>query len=89
MYKILPYHINQARKLGVQIAPSTKGNYKLDVYTLDGEYITSIGDKRYMDFALYYQIDPVLAEKRRELYWKRHAKDNVPNTRGYFLNILW
>ena len=89
MYKILPYHMNQAKKLGVQITPSTKGNYKLDVYK-NGKLITSIGDKRYMDYALYYQHDPVLAEKRRQLYWKRHAKDNVPNTRGWYaLHLLW
>ena len=90
MYTILPYHVNQAKRLGVQIASSTKGNYKLDVYKKNGEYITSIGDKRYMDYALYHQHDPILAEKRRKLYWKRHAKDNVPNTRGWFsLNLLW
>jgi len=62
MYEILPYHLRQAKKLGVQISTSPKGNYKLDVYK-NGEYITSIGDKRYMDYALYYQHDPVLAEK--------------------------
>lgn len=87
MYKLLPYHLQQAKRLGVKIAPSTKGNYKLDVYK-EGEYITSIGDKHYMDFALYYQIDPVLAEKRRELYWRRHAKDT--GIRGFMAReILW
>ena len=89
MYHILPYHVNQAKKLGVQITPSTKGNYKLDVYK-NGEYITSIGDKRFMYFALIHQGDPELAEKRRQLYWKRHAEDNVPNTRGWYaLHLLW
>ena len=89
MYQILPYHLRQAKKLGVQITPSSKGNYKLDVYK-NGKLITSIGDKRFKDYALYYQHDPVLAEKRRQLYWKRHAKDNVPNTRGWYaLHLLW
>ena len=89
MYHILPYHVNQAKKLGVQITPSTKGNYKLDVYK-NGKLINSIGDKRFMDFALYHQQNPELAEKRRQLYWKRHAKDNVPNTRGWYaLHLLW
>ena len=89
MYTILPYHKRQAKRLGVEIASSTKGNYKLDVYQ-GGKYITSIGDKRFMDYALYHQQNPDLAEKRRHLYWKRHAKDNVPNTRGWFsLRLLW
>jgi hypothetical protein len=89
MYTIKPYHLQQAKRLGVEIKPSTKKFYKLDVYK-DGEYLTSIGDIRYKDYQLYKEIDPELAEKKRDLYWKRHKKDNVPFTRGWYaLNLLW
>jgi hypothetical protein len=86
MYNVKPYHREQARALGVEIQPSTKGNYKLDVYR-DGKYLTSIGDKRYMDFQMYMEIDPVLAEKRRQLYRQRHTKEGI---REYLAkHILW
>jgi len=89
MYKIKPYHLQQAKRLEVEIKPSSKKFYKLDVFK-DGEYLTSIGDIRYKDFQMYKEIDPELAQKKRDLYRKRHAKDNVPFTRGWYaLNLLW
>jgi hypothetical protein len=87
MYQIKPYHLQQAKRLGVEIKPSSKKFYKLDVYK-DGEYLTSIGDIRYKDYQLYKEIDPELGERKRELYWKRHAKDN--GIRGIMAReILW
>jgi hypothetical protein len=87
MYKIRPYHLHQAKRLGVEIKPSNKKFFKLDVYK-DGEYLTSIGDQRYLDYQLYKEIDPELAEKKRDLYRKRHAKDN--GIRGIMAReILW
>jgi hypothetical protein len=89
MYKITPYHLQQAKHLGVEIKPSSTKFYKLDVYK-NGEYLTSIGDRRYKDYIMYKKIDPELAEKRRNLYWLRHKKENVPFTRGWYsLNLLW
>jgi hypothetical protein len=86
MYNVKPYHLKKAMELGVEIQPSTKGFYKLDVYR-DGKYLTSIGDKRYMDYQMYMEIDPILAEKRRQLYWGRHTKEGV---REYLAkHILW
>jgi hypothetical protein len=86
MYEIEPYHREQARRLGVTIKPSTKKFFKLDVFQ-DGKYLTSIGDIRYKDYMMYMKIDPILAEKRRQLYWKRHTKEGV---REYFAkHILW
>jgi hypothetical protein len=31
VFEIEPYHLRKAKELGVEIQPSTKGNYKLDV----------------------------------------------------------
>jgi hypothetical protein len=86
MYKIKTYHLKKARELNVTIQPSTKGNYKLDVFQ-DGKYLTSIGDNRYKDYIMYRDIDPILAEKRRKLYWGRHTKEGM---REYLAkHILW
>lgn len=88
MYRIKPYQYEQAKRLGVEIRPSNKKFFKLDVYK-DG-YLFSIGDRRYSDYATYKEQDPELAEKRRELYWRRHRKDDVPFTRGWYaLRLLW
>jgi hypothetical protein len=76
----------------VIIKPSTKHPYKIDVFSQDGEYITSIGDRRYKDYMMYAEEDGFdIAERRRELYHKRHKKDSqTPGTRGFFAaNILW
>jgi len=89
MYQIKPFHLQQAKRLGVEIKPSSKKFYKLDIYK-DNKYLTSIGDKRYLDYQLYKEIDPELAERKRDLYWSRHKKDNIPFTRGWYaLNLLW
>lgn len=92
MYHLRPYHKLMAKRLGVGIRPSTKGNYKIDVFGKDGEYITSIGDKRYKDFVIYSEEDGYeVADRRRELYHKRHGKTaKVDGSRSYYaLNILW
>jgi hypothetical protein len=90
MYDIHEYSFDQAKKLGVTIKPSTKRNKKIDVYK-DGKYICSIGHIDYGDFPHFYEdYGAEFACERREAYHKRHAKDNVEGTPGYYaLNILW
>jgi hypothetical protein len=90
-YNILPYSFNQAKKIGVKIIPSDNPKYKIDVFTDEGEYITSIGARGYKDFPTYMQEKGhEYANKRRELYHKRHNKENIEGTRGWFsLHILW
>ena len=53
LFHIQPYHKLMSRRLGVVIRPATKAPYKLDVFTKEGEYITSIGDRRYKDYISY------------------------------------
>lgn len=92
MYKVKPYQLAQASKLSVIIKPSTKGSYKLDVFDREGNYITSIGDKRYSDYATYVQEKGLdYANKRRRLYWQRHQKDSqVEGSRGWLAaRLLW
>ena len=91
MYKIKPYQRYLANRLNVDIKPSSKRFYKMDIYDKQGNYITSIGDRRYNDYLTFVEnVGYDHAERRRELYWKRHKKENVEGTRGYYaLNILW
>ena len=89
MYKIKNYSYEKAKKLNVEIKPSTVKNKKIDVYKGD-VFICSIGDIRYSDYPTYLEVNKELAENRRMLYHQRHKKDNILNTKGYYaLNILW
>ena len=88
MYKILPEHYDKAKKLGVEIKPSTLKNKKIDVYK-DGKRIASIGNINYKDYQ-YYIIEKgkEYADIRRKLYLGRHRKDT--NLNGYYARlILW
>jgi len=82
--------IKNAKRLEVEIQPSTRKNKKLDVYK-EGEYICSIGDSRYNDYHSYKKIDTELAERRRMAYYRRHHKDlSKPLSPGFYSwYILW
>jgi hypothetical protein len=87
MYPIKPYHVAQAKKLGLTIKPSTKGNYKLDVFQ-DNKYLTSIGDRDYKDYAIYLEErGEDYANERRRLYHKRHQNEGIRGKLASF--ILW
>jgi hypothetical protein len=91
-YHLKPLQKLQARKLGVIIKPSTKGLYKIDIFTKDGNYITSIGNRNYKDYITYVEEEGIdFANRRRDLYLKRHKKD-IQNefSRGWWAAaILW
>ena len=92
MYKITDYSYNQAKKLNVNIKPSTKANFKIDIYDIAGNLITSIGHKDYKDYPTYLKENGKdYAEERRKLYKKRHEKDrSIKGSRGYYADkILW
>lgn len=92
MYHIRPYQRLISRNLKVIIRPSSTRNYKLDIFDKDDKYITSIGDKRYNDYLTFVEKNGYeYANRRRELYLKRHRKDSqVEGSRGYYsAKILW
>jgi hypothetical protein len=70
-----------AKKLGIKVHPSEDPKYKIDVLDYHGNYITSIGDKKYKDYTMYLQMEKDgevpkgYADKRREMYWIRHGKE--------------
>ena len=79
-YNILPYTYDRAKEHGLTIYPSENGVSKLDVYK-DGHFIASIGTYKMADYPTYMEyerrglVDKGYADKRRELYYKRHNKD--------------
>ena len=92
MYSITDYSKERAKELNVIIKPSKKLNKKIDVYSKDNEYITSIGDSRYKDFPTYMQEKgKEYANERRRLYKIRHNKDRkITGSTGFYADkILW
>jgi hypothetical protein len=55
-FEIRPHHRQQARRLGVMIAPSKLDGKKLDVFR-NGKKIASIGAKGYWDYASYLDAE--------------------------------
>lgn len=83
MYKILPIQYKIAKKLNFLIIPSNKQFKKIDVFTLKGKYIKSIGDIRYFDYYMYLnKYNKTYADKRKKLYYLRHKKTK-------FSVLLW
>ena len=91
-YKISDHSKKQASLLNLVIKPSKNKDKKIDVFTHDGKFICSIGDILYNDFSRYIEMyDLTYANKRRELYHKRHQKGiNIVNSKQYLAaRILW
>ena len=88
MYKILPQHYDKAKKLGVEIKPSTNKMKKIDVFKNDKK-IASIGAINYKDYQYYIlEKGKEYADERRKLYLGRHRNDK--NLNGYYARlILW
>ena len=100
-YEIEPEQKRNAKKLGVEIYPSSRKGKKIDIYKpiinkkgslkyMDLVYITSIGDINYLDYYKYLkEYGPVYANIRKRLYNKRH-KNYKKGSKGYYAKkILW
>lgn len=92
MYEILPYTKAKAKKLNVIVKASKKKHKKIDVYDKKGNYLVSIGDKRYFDYPTYNKyFGQEIADNRRKLYKIRHDKDRLKKySPGWFADkLLW
>jgi len=90
-YNITSYTYKQAKKLGVQVKPSTNKTKKIDVYK-KGNKIASVGAYGMNDFPTYIKKRGLkYAKTRRRLYKMRHEKDrHVLGTHGYYADkLLW
>lgn len=74
MYDITKYTFDKAKEIGLEIKPSTNRKKKIDVFA-DGEKIASVGAYGYLDYPFYVLTKGRdFANKRRELYYRRHTK---------------
>lgn len=92
MYRIKPYSIRQAAKLGVVIKPSKVKGKKIDVFDKKGNKLASIGAIGYGDYPTFWeQKGKAFADEKRRLYKMRHEKDRkVRGTPGFYADqILW
>ena len=90
-YKIKQLQFEKAKKLLVEIKPSTRKNKKIDVFKL-GKKIASIGDIRYSDYATYIDTKgKKYADERRRLYRLRHEGEQKKlRSQGFYSwYILW
>jgi hypothetical protein len=91
MYTIKKYSYEKAKKLGVNIKPSTRKNKKLDVYK-NNKKIASIGALGYGDYPTFIDTEGLTsANNHRKKYKMRHNKDrHVKNSPGYYADqLLW
>ena len=88
-YTITNYSKQKAKEYDVIIKPSKKKNKKIDIYK-DNKLIASIGQKGYNDYGKFLESDgKEYADKKRNLYRKRHKKD-LNSGNGLWANrILW
>lgn len=89
MYSITDHSKQQAKKLNVEIKPSTNKGKKIDVFK-NNEKIASIGGLGYSDYGTFLKTKgKAYADERRRLYKIRHEKD-AKKGNGYFADkILW
>ena len=91
MYRVKQYTREQAKKLGVEVKPSTNPKKKLDVFK-HGTKVASIGAIGYQDYPTFKQTHgKEYADERRRLYKQRHEKDrSKPGSPGYYADkLLW
>ena len=91
MYEIKARQKRNAKKLGVEIKPSTNKKKKIDVYKNDKK-ISSIGATSYKDYATYIETKgKEYADNRRRLYKARHEKTRkIIGSNSYYADkILW
>ena len=89
-YTISKYTKSKAKKMGVDVRPSTRKGKKIDVFK-NGKKVASIGALGYNDFTTYSKKNSVNARERKRLYHIRHKKDSSKKgSPGYYAaRLLW
>ena len=91
MYRITNYTHKQAKKIGVNVKPSTNKTKKIDVYKKNKK-IASVGANGMNDFPTYIKKRGIkYAKTRRRLYKMRHDRDRHTRwSRGWLADkLLW
>jgi hypothetical protein len=95
-YRITRYTYEQARKLGVEVKPSTVSGKKIDVFK-KGEKVASVGAIGYNDYPTFMRLEREgkvakgTAVARRKAYKQRHEKDrHKRGSAGFYADkLLW
>ena len=88
-YHITKYSYDQAKKLNVEIKPSTNKKKKIDVFKNDKK-IASIGAIGYLDYPNFIKKNGLeYANNRRKLYKLRHKNDLNSKNGKWASAILW
>lgn len=91
-YTIKDYSYQQAKKLGVEIKPSSRNDKKIDIFDKQGKRLASIGALGMDDYPTHIQKRGMeFAKERRRLYKIRHEKTrHRVGTPSYYADkILW
>ncbi len=91
-YTITDYTYDKANQLGVKVKVSKNKRYKIDIYDLNNNYITSIGASGYKDYPSYiHEKGLEYAENKKRLYKLRHNKyRSIKYSRSWYAdNLLW
>jgi hypothetical protein len=91
MYNITNYTYKQAKKLHVEVKPSTNKTKKIDVYK-NKKKIASVGAYGMNDYPTYMKKKGLkYAKTRRRLYKQRHEKDrHIKWSNGWLADkLLW
>jgi len=92
-YKIQPHTLERAKELGLNVQPSSKKKYKIEVYDgTTGDFLFYGGDSNYSDYPNYILTHgKAFADTRRRLYYKRHHKEiSQVGSRGSIIAyLLW
>jgi hypothetical protein len=91
MYKIKKYTYKKAKKLGLEVKPSTNKTKKIDVYK-KGKKIAAVGAAGMNDYPTYIEKKGLnYAKTRRRLYKMRHEKDrHIKGSHGWLADqLLW
>lgn len=90
-YIIKQYTRDQAKKLNVQVKPSTVKGKKIDVFK-EGIKVASVGAENMNDYPTYIQTKgKAYADERRRLYKIRHdnTRHKVGTPSYYADKLLW
>jgi hypothetical protein len=89
-YRISSYTKSKAKRMGVEVRPSSRKAKKIDVFK-NGKKVASVGALGYDDFTTYSKKNSVKAKERRRLYHIRHKRDSAKKgSPGYYAaKLLW
>lgn len=90
-YNIKQYTLNNAKKMGVEVKPSSVKSKKIDVFR-GGKKVASIGALGMNDYPTYLQTKgKAYADERRRLYKIRHqsTRGKVGSPSYYADKLLW